>query len=142
MRLISLLTFSVLLTALSGCAAGSSPASGSAMASISGTLTYRQRIALPADAQVIVRLADVSRADAPAILMGEHSFVAQHQVPLPFTVEYDAGAILDTHIYALQAEIRDAQGELLFRNTTIYPAIIGGQVAESVEIILDMVSGQ
>src|SRR5690606_16714460 len=82
MRLGTVLAFGILLATLSGCAAAGNP-----MASITGTLTYRQRIALPQGALVRVQLLDVSRADAPAILMGEHSFVSEHQVPLPFMVE-------------------------------------------------------
>jgi putative lipoprotein len=39
-------------------------------AEVSGTATYRERIALPPDAVFIAVLADVSRADAPAVEIG------------------------------------------------------------------------
>src|SRR5690606_2465181 len=40
-----------------------------AMSRLTGTVLYRERIALPADATIEVRLEDVSRADVPADLV-------------------------------------------------------------------------
>ena len=49
------------------------PASGGGAATgqVTGSVTYRERIALPPTAVVQVRLVDVSRADAPAVLIAE-----------------------------------------------------------------------
>ena len=44
-----------------------------ASAKITGTVTYLQRSALPPDAVLIVRLEDVSRAGAPALVLGENT---------------------------------------------------------------------
>ena len=38
---------------------------------VTGSVTYRERIALPPTAVVTVRLVDVSRADAPSVLIAE-----------------------------------------------------------------------
>ncbi|TIV73114.1 MAG: hypothetical protein E5V93_18665, partial [Mesorhizobium sp.] len=38
---------------------------------IAGEVTYRERIALPPDAVLVVELADVSLADAPAIVIAK-----------------------------------------------------------------------
>jgi putative lipoprotein len=52
---------------------------------VSGTVTYRQRIALPRDAVLVVELRDTSRADAPAVVLAERRIpVEGRQVPLPF----------------------------------------------------------
>src|SRR5258708_34753519 len=40
---------------------------------VTGTVTYRQRIALPRQAVVQVQLLDVSKADAPAIVIAEQT---------------------------------------------------------------------
>ena len=55
------------------------------MKTLNGTLTYRQRIAIPPQTEATVRLVDVSRADAPATVIAETRFKTEgRQVPLPF----------------------------------------------------------
>ncbi|QYK50345.1 MAG: YbaY family lipoprotein [Anaerolineales bacterium] len=137
MRIANALAFRVLLAALSGCAAA-----GGETARISGIVTYRQRIALPPGAQVTVQLADISLADAQAVVLGSTTFTTESQVPLPFTVEYDSADIQANHTYALQAEIRDSEGKVLFRNATAFLVLTNGNPSDDVEIMLDMVSGQ
>ena len=44
--------------------------SASAGGTVSGTATYRERMALPPDAVLEVKLQDVSLADAPAVELG------------------------------------------------------------------------
>ncbi|MBX3046348.1 MAG: YbaY family lipoprotein [Anaerolineales bacterium] len=136
-RIANALAFSVLLAALSGCAAA-----GGETARISDTVTYRQRIALLPGAQVTVQLADISLADAQAVVLGSTTFTTESQVPLPFTVEYDPADIQANHTYALQAEIRDNEGKVLFRNTTALLVLTNGNPSDDVEIMLEMVSGQ
>ena len=55
--------------------------------SVTGRVTYRQRIALPPDAVVVVRVLDVSRADAPSITVAEQRIPVEHQVPIPFSLD-------------------------------------------------------
>jgi len=76
------------------------------MIKVEGTVTYRERIALPPDATVEVLLVDISVADAPSKTLAESRFQPQGQVPIPFTLEYDSSAIQGSHSYALQAGIR------------------------------------
>ncbi len=54
---------------------------------VSGSAAYRQRIAMPPDAVLTVRVEDVSRADAPAPVLAETSepFGAR-QVPIAFSL--------------------------------------------------------
>lgn len=92
---------------------------------LSGTVTYRERMALPPDARVTVQLQDVSRADAPAQVLGETVIAPPLQVPVPFRLEYDDGAILPGHSYALQARITRG-GTLMFINTSRH-AVFGDQ---------------
>lgn len=134
MRIINLVALGIFLAAVSGCAAADE------LTRISGTVTYRQRIALPPGSQVTVQLADISLADAPATVLGKTTFITDSQVPLAFSVDYDAAGIRANHTYALQAEIRDSEGKLWFRNTTITLVITNGNPSDDVEIVLDMVS--
>ncbi|MGH9947616.1 MAG: YbaY family lipoprotein, partial [Pyrinomonadaceae bacterium] len=57
---------------------------------VSGTVTYRQRSALPSTAVLSVRLLDVSRADAAADIIAEDRIdLAGKQVPISFDIAYD-----------------------------------------------------
>jgi len=109
-----------------------------AIAVVTGVVTYRVRSALPADAEVRVRLEDVSRADAPAILLGEQVFGAEgRQVPLPFEIVFDPADIDPRHSYSLRAEIRDPAGRVLFRTTHTHPVITREGPSFDVEVVLD-----
>jgi putative lipoprotein len=114
---------------IAGCAApavGPSSGTGSSASRVTGTVTYMQRIALPPSATVKVQLVDVSRADAPATVLGEQIITAGgKQVPFSFEIPYDPAKIDQRFSYAVQARIEDA-GRLLFINDTRYSVITRG----------------
>lgn len=57
---------------------------------VTGSVAYRERIALPPTAQVEIRLDDVSLADAPSRTIAQQSFTADgRQVPFPFRFTVD-----------------------------------------------------
>ena len=93
---------------------------------VAGTLSYKERIALPDGAQVIVTLEDVSKADAPAEVIGQTIMAAPAGPPIPFAVTYSLKSIDSTHTYAVRAQIKDADGALLFTSTTSNPVITQG----------------
>lgn len=68
-RIVWTLAFAVVLLALPGLA------SAQASAAVSGTLTYRDRVALPANAVVTVQIARVV-LDRPAEVIAEQSFTS------------------------------------------------------------------
>lgn len=89
---------------------------------ISGTVTYRVRMALPPDAAIDVRLEDVSHADAPATVVAENIFAAAgKQVPIPFQLPYSEKDIQPNHRY-LRARITVGE-KLILTTTTAYPVI-------------------
>jgi putative lipoprotein len=96
---------------------------------VTGTAAYRERIALPADAVLEVSLEDVSRADAPAELIGRATVDPAGQVPIPFSISYDPARIAPSHRYAVRARIT-RQGELLFTSTSSYPVLTNGAPSE------------
>lgn len=85
---------------------------------------YRERIAVPPTAQLLVQIRDVSRADAPAPLIGEQRIEMSHQVPVSFEVHYDPDVIDPRRRYQVSARIVDGQ-QLLFITDTAYPVITG-----------------
>ena len=90
---------------------------------VSGTVAYRERMAMPENALLTIQLQDVSVADSPAKVIAEQRFMfAGHQVPLPFEVHYDSAKIDPKHSYALSARIT-VDGQLMFLNTTTYRVI-------------------
>lgn len=114
--------------------------SAAAEASVSGVVTYRQRIALPPDAVVRVRLEDTSRADAPAIVLGEQVIEPTgRQVPIPFSIAYDPAGINPNGRYTLRARIESADGQLLWINMQAIPVITGANPTRDIEVIVEMV---
>jgi putative lipoprotein len=109
-------------------------------ASVTGTIVYRERIALPPEAVVQVQIQDVSLQDVAATVMGEQIITNPGQVPIPYEVAYDPGQIQQNHTYAVAARIEDGSGKLLFINTQSYPVITRGAPTKDVEILVEMVA--
>ena len=102
---------------------------------IRGTVTYRQRIALPANADVVVRIVDASNTAGQSV--AETTFPAgNRQVPIPFELEYQLRDIDRQRNYELQAEIRSG-GQVRFRTAAGVPVTLRGQQADqNVELVL------
>jgi putative lipoprotein len=115
-----------LVVLASGCAANQAVpenGGGRSMAQVTGTVTYRERIALPPTAVVTIKLVDVSRADAPAIVLGEQIIrPGGKQVPFAFSIVYDPAQIQPHLTYAVEARIEDG-GRLLFISDRMYPVL-------------------
>ncbi len=105
------------------------------MATVSGTVSYRERLALPPDAVLEVQLADVSKQDVAATIVAETSVAAHgRQVPIPFVLPYDPAMIAVNHTYVVRAAIR-SDGDLLFTSASHYPVITRGNPAK-VDLLL------
>ena len=108
---------------------------------VTGTVTYRQRMALPPSAVISVRLLDVSRQDSAAGLIAEDRIPAEgKQMPFPFDIPYDPSRIQQSSRYVVRAEIRDGE-RLLFTTDTSYPVITQGNPTTGVEIVVVPVGG-
>jgi putative lipoprotein len=129
------LSIALLCVAL-GCAHGAVPAT----ARVTGSVAYRQRVALAPDARLELQLLDVTRADAPAVVIAERTLEAPGQVPIPFDLAYDAARIDGGHRYALAARITEG-GALRFINDVSTPVITRGAPSD-VALVLRMVSGE
>jgi putative lipoprotein len=89
------------------------------MASIRVTVFYRERIAMPPDAAVVVTIADISRADAPAEILATRRVDQPGNVPVEVDVEYDPSQLAERGIYAARAMI-EVRGELWWTTTTVH----------------------
>ncbi|TKF72333.1 lipo-like protein [Vibrio sp. F13] len=90
---------------------------------ISGTVSYRERIALPENAVVTVTLEDISLADAPSTVIATQEFITDgKQVPFAFELSYDNDKIKANHRYNMRASIH-VDGKLRFITDTIKSVI-------------------
>ena len=107
---------------------------------LNGTVTYRQRIALPPNAIVEVSLQDVSKMDAPAEVLDSVKIpTAGRQVPIPFTLRYDPAQIDEKYTYTVSARIT-VDGALMWISTTQNPVLTRGAPSDNVEIIVEQVT--
>ena len=91
-----------------------------------GTVNYRERMALPPTATVLVQLVDISLADAPAQVIAEDSITGATGSPIPYRLRFDQSSIKPRRTYALQARISD-DDRLLFINTARHAVFTGGR---------------
>lgn len=80
---------------------------------VTGTITYRERIALPPTATVEVRLEDVTKPGGSAPVIARTRMTKPGQVPIRFNLDYDTALINPNGRYAVRATISDA-GSVLF----------------------------
>ena len=93
---------------------------------VSGTVAYRERIALDPSAEVVVQLLDVSRMDAPSVTLAEQRIKANgKQPPFAYELTVDAARIDPRMRYAVSARILRGE-QLLFINDTQYPVLTQG----------------
>ena len=105
---------------------------------VTGTVTYRERIALTPGAVVEVQLRDVSYQDAAAPLIAGQTISSPGQVPIEFSVEYGCEDIDRGNVYSIHARIIEYDGRLAFINDSAYEVITHGR-PDSVDMVLVMV---
>jgi len=110
-------------------AATLTPITALAASAVTGTASYRERIALPPDAVFEATLEDVSRADAPAEVIGSVRLEQPGQVPIRFEIPYDPARIDARHSYSVRARILD-RDRLLFTTDRINPVLTRGHGTE------------
>ncbi|MEO8464343.1 MAG: YbaY family lipoprotein [Gammaproteobacteria bacterium] len=84
---------------------------------LSGTVTYREKVALPPDAKVEVRLEESTQGTPPVTVAMQIFDSAGRQVPIPFTLEVNRDVLKGERMYALAATIRSQSGEVLYAST-------------------------
>jgi putative lipoprotein len=134
-RLLRILGISIAMLQSSGCAPPSTddsnrlPAAArepARMSEVSGLATYRERIALPPDAVFEATLEDVSRADAPSVVLGSARLEPAGQPPFRFSIGYDTEQLEAGHTYAIRARVTHEE-RLLFTTDSHYPLPAQGE---------------
>ena len=109
---------------------------------ITGSVLYRERIALRPDAKIEVRLEDVTRADVPADVLAQQTIDTNgRQVPIPFELRYSPSRIDVNHRYGVRASIRAPGGELMFTTTAHRAVLERGAAEQNIELVVQRVSG-
>ena len=105
-------------------------ASAPETAVISGTVSYRERIALSDQAELLVTLEDVSRQDVAATVIARQTIADPGQVPIRFELSYAPADIDERMSYSLRAKIQD-RGRLMFTSDTHTPVLTRGAGREA-----------
>lgn len=106
---------------------------------LSGTVTYRERMMLPPNSTVEVSLVDISLADAPARTLARQVIKGAKASPIRFRLSFDDSRIRKGNTYALQARITQGK-RLLFINTTRHTVFDGGP--DNTEIRVERVAAE
>jgi putative lipoprotein len=110
-------------------AVGAAASAVPSAATVTGSVGMRERLALRPGFDLTVKLLDVSRADAPAVVLAEQVIpLGTRQLPVPFALAYDPARIEANHSYAVQARV-EFQGQLAFITDQRYPVLTRGAPA-------------
>lgn len=93
---------------------------------VSGSVTYRERIALTEGASLVIELRDVSLIDATAPLIARETITDLGQVPINFNIGYNRQVIESRNTYSISATIFESDGRMAFTNDTAYDVITRG----------------
>jgi uncharacterized lipoprotein YbaY len=100
-----------------------------------GTVTYRQRSALPSNSNINVRLVDLAN---PGTAVAETTFSSSNrQVPIPFELSFEQNLVNGQRSYGLEAEITSADGKTAFKTETpVAVQVRGNQANNQTELVL------
>lgn len=110
------------------------------MAQLDGTVTYRERIALPPETELRVALEDVTADETVGRLVAEQVIHPNRQVPIPFSLSYDRRTIEAQNRYRLIAEIRNSGNQLLWRTRDAEDPFKKGDTG-NIELLVKRVGG-
>lgn len=102
-----------------------------------GTITKKDRSALPEGTKAKVFLVDLSRADAPALEIASTEIITVgNQTPLSFLIRYNPNRISEPRAgkYGLQVRMTDARGRLTYITNSQLPLFAEGLAQAPVEV--------
>lgn len=108
-----------------------------AKVTLTGEVTYLERIALPPGGTLSVALVDLAAPAEPRV-KAEAPISSPGQVPLTFTLNFDSSVVAEGRQYGLVAEIVGEDRTVWFRNTEPYPVdplAPGAKIAIVVSIV-------
>lgn len=135
---------SLVTTVVLGAACGTRQQDGEAsstvamLGTITGTATYRERIALPPDATLEAVLVDVTGTDAASQEISRTTIQRPSHPPIAFTIGYEPRLIDEQRRYAIRARIL-VDGLPWFATDQMYPVLTHGAGREA-ELLLRRVT--
>lgn len=130
---------SFLMLAAAAVAASSVVACASRSYAVSGTVSYRERLILPADSVIVVRLEDVTRGQAYPSVVSEQRIVPNSAAVTSFALPYQYGTIDPNATYVVNAWIEQG-GRVLFRNNKVYQVLTKTAPSSNIHVELEQVS--
>lgn len=110
---------------------------------VTGSIGYRERIALPPGSVAHVKLQDVSRADAPSTVLAEQkTTLIGTQIPVPFELNVEPRMFLPSMSYAVSGQIFSAEGQLLWTTDTRHSIDLSQEVNDMGLLNMVKVSGR
>ena len=106
---------------------------------VTGNVVYRQRIALPDNAEITVSIIDASLADAPAPVLASQ-VIHGGQVPIPFELDLDLGSVRPNAMLSIGARI-EADGQLIWITDMVTPIDPSNEV-QNVTLTVIQVGGE
>jgi putative lipoprotein len=122
------LVFAIVLLALPGLASAQA-------AAVSGTLTYRDRSTLPANAVVTVQIARVAADRGPEVIAEQRFTTNGAQPPFRYSISYDPARIDPNASYTVQSNI-SVNNQVRYTTNTLYPVITRGNPTQNVNMVL------
>jgi putative lipoprotein len=104
---------------------------------VSGTVAYRERIALPENATLTVQLVELIEDAVAGKTIAEQVISPAGQVPVPFGIAYDPAALAEGARLGLKARIT-AESAVLFENPE--PQEVDPAAPEGIELMLERAS--
>lgn len=126
----TLLSFVVVAGLLSGCA------TSDAIVEIQGEVWYKERIALPSEAVISIKVQDVSLMDAPAVVIAEFER-SNVSTPTPFQFLINRDQFEAGHTYTIGARI-SLNDKLMFINEQAYKVDLDS--SEPMSVLLQKVA--
>lgn len=107
-------------------------------ATVTGTVTYGEKVELPTEGVVvIIKVEDISRADAPAVTIVEQVIENPgNQDSIPFEIKYNPEDIDERYTYAMRVRI-EVDSKLWYTNTSRYAVITHGNPTSGIEVVVD-----
>lgn len=106
---------------------------------VNGTVSYRERLILPADSQIVVRLEDISKGQAYPAVVSEQRIMPNSAAATTFSLPYDYGSINPNATYVVNAYIEQG-GRVMFRNNKVYQVLTKTAPSSNIHIELEQVA--
>lgn len=130
----------ILPLALSACSLFRGDETNPHFAKVTGTVSWRDRVEMNPNAELIVRLEDVTRPDVRPVMVGMAEDTFPGSSPVKFEISYDRRVVAEDRHYRVTAVIKQ-DGETLLAPRHAVPVLTFGH-SDQAELVLYRVPGR